>query len=110
MTELELILTSLGEAVTRTVAINTDAKGFDENKTAAIKGGKTAGEARERVEDATGVKVVSAENFLPKPKETSDLPSTPSEPKGSIVSAQPHKAEVSVKPNIPHKKAFFRPQ
>ena len=81
MTELELILTSLGEAVTRTVAINTDAQGFDENKTAAIKGGKTAGEARERVEAATGVKVVSAENFLPKPKDTGDLHSSSSESK-----------------------------
>ena len=64
MTELELILTALGEAVTRTVAVDEDAQGFDENKTAAIKGGKTAGEARERVEIATGKKVVSKENYL----------------------------------------------
>ena len=69
MTELELILTSLGEAVTRTVTIGDDAQGFDQNRQAAIKGGKTAGEARERVEAATGKKVVSAENFLPLPKD-----------------------------------------
>jgi hypothetical protein len=31
MTDLELILTSLGEAVTRTVVIEEDAQGFDEN-------------------------------------------------------------------------------
>ena len=69
MTELELILTSLGEAVTRTVTIDNNAHGFDQNRQAAIKGGKTAGEARERVEAATGKKVVSAENFLPLPKD-----------------------------------------
>ena len=37
-------------------------------RTIAIKGGKTAGEAREKVEAATGKKVVSSENFL-KPTE-----------------------------------------
>jgi DNA-damage-inducible protein D len=74
MTELELILTSLGEAVTRTVAIDTDAQGFEENKIAAIKGGKTAGEARERVEAATGKKVVSSENYLKEANEIKQLP------------------------------------
>jgi DNA-damage-inducible protein D len=74
MTELELILTSLGEAVTRTVAVDTDAQGFEENKIAAIKGGKTAGEARERVEAATGKKVVSSENYLKQPNEIKQLP------------------------------------
>jgi DNA-damage-inducible protein D len=74
MTELELILTALGEAVTRTVAVDEDAQGFDENKTAAIKGGKTAGEARERVEIATGKKVVSSENYLKSKDKTGNLP------------------------------------
>ena len=74
MTELELILTALGEAVTRTVAVDEDAQGFDENKTAAIKGGKTAGEARERVEIATGKKVVSSENYLKPAKQSDKLP------------------------------------
>jgi DNA-damage-inducible protein D len=74
MTELELILTSLGEAVTRTVAIDTDAQGFEENKIAAIKGGKTAGEARERVEAATGKKVVSNENYLKAANNIKQLP------------------------------------
>ncbi len=81
MTELELILTALGEAVTRTVAIDKDAQGFNENKTAAIKGGKTAGEARERVEIATGKKVVSSENYLKPPKGTDSLPQSPIDPK-----------------------------
>ena len=74
MTELELILSALGEAVTRTVAVDEDAQGFDENKTAAIKGGKTAGEARERVEIATGKKVVSSENYLKPVKQSDKLP------------------------------------
>ena len=74
MTELELILTALGEAVTRTVAIDEDAQGFNENKTAAIKGGKTAGEARERVEIATGKKLVSSENYLKPVKQSDNLP------------------------------------
>ncbi len=64
MTPLELILTALGEEVTRTIAINNDAQGFNENHEAAQKGGKTAGEALQRVEANTGQKVVSSDNFL----------------------------------------------
>ena len=64
MTPLELILSALGEETTRVIAINQDAQGFNENHEAATKGGKTAGEARERVEAATGEKVVSKANFL----------------------------------------------
>jgi DNA-damage-inducible protein D len=75
MTDLELILTSLGEAVTRTVAIDEGAQGFEDNKEAAIKGGKAGGQARRNVEKITGKKVVSSENFLPKSKETDALPS-----------------------------------
>jgi DNA-damage-inducible protein D len=64
MTPLELILTALGEEVTRTIAVKEDAQGFNENHEAAQKGGKTAGEALKRVEAATGEKVVSKDNFL----------------------------------------------
>jgi DNA-damage-inducible protein D len=64
MTPLELILTALGEEVTRTIAINNDAQGFHENHEAAQKGGRTAGEALQRVEANTGQKVVSSANFL----------------------------------------------
>lgn len=64
MTDLELILTALGEAVTRTVAIEEDAQGFDENAQAATKGGQAGGQARRNVEKITGKKVVSAENYL----------------------------------------------
>lgn len=64
MTDLELILTALGEAVTRTVAVETDAQGFEENRTAAIKGGQAGGQARRNVEKITGKPVVSTQNFL----------------------------------------------
>ena len=64
MTPLELILSALGEETTRVIAINHDAQGFNENHEAAAKGGKIAGEARERVEVGTGEKVVSKANFL----------------------------------------------
>lgn len=64
MTPLELILTALGEEVTRTIAIKQDALGFNENHEAATKGGRIAGEARERVDIGTGEKVVSSENYL----------------------------------------------
>jgi DNA-damage-inducible protein D len=74
MTDLELILTALGEAVTRTVAIDTDAQGFDENKTAAVKGGQAGGMARRNVEKITGKKVVSKENFLKASDDIKELP------------------------------------
>jgi DNA-damage-inducible protein D len=76
MTDLELIFMSLGEALTRRTAIDEDAQGFNENRTAAAKGGFTAGEARKRVEELDGRKVVSSENFLKTngDKDKKDLP------------------------------------
>jgi DNA-damage-inducible protein D len=79
MTDLELVLTALGEAVTRTVIIDTDAQGFDENKVAAAKGGQAGGMARRNVEEITGRNVVSSENFLPKPKDDDSIELPPSE-------------------------------
>jgi DNA-damage-inducible protein D len=75
MTPLELILTALGEEVTRTITIKQDALGFNENHEAALKGGKIAGEARERVEIGTDEKIVSSQNFLHlNDKKTDSLP------------------------------------
>ena len=84
MTPLELILSALGEETTRVIAINQDAQGFNENHEAAAKGGKIAGEARERVEVGTGEKVVSKANFLGlkgsnKPEELPPSEDTPKE-------------------------------
>lgn len=64
MTPLELILTSFGEEVTRQIAINDEAQGFNENHDAAAKGGSLAGQARLNVENQLKKTVISAENFL----------------------------------------------
>ena len=58
----------LGEAATTEIARNKDAQGFNENKTAAKKGGRISGEARENLESETGTKVVSSENYLTEPE------------------------------------------
>lgn len=63
MTNLELIFTMLGEEQTKQEAILSDAQGFDENKGAAIKGGKAAGKALGAFEQETGQKVVTSANF-----------------------------------------------
>ncbi len=64
MTDLELIFSMLGEASTTEIAREKDAQGFGENTTAARKGGKIAGNARENLEIETGKKVVSSGNYL----------------------------------------------
>ncbi|MCK9212194.1 MAG: Bro-N domain-containing protein [Ignavibacteriaceae bacterium] len=64
MTDLELIFTMLGEASTSEITKKVDAKGFVENKTAAKKGGKIAGDARVALEKETGKSIVSKENYL----------------------------------------------
>lgn len=64
MTDLELIFSMLGEAATKEIAVNRDAKGFDENKSAAKIGGKIAGDARYQLEQESGKPVISQENYL----------------------------------------------
>jgi hypothetical protein len=64
MTDLELIFSMLGEAATTEIAQAKDAQGFAENKTAAKKGGKIAGDARTELELESGKPVVSEENYL----------------------------------------------
>ena len=68
MTDLELIFTMLGEASTTEIARNKDARGFMENRKAAITGGKVAGKARQDLEKKSGKKVVSKENFKQLPE------------------------------------------
>jgi hypothetical protein len=68
MSDLELIFSMLGEAATTEIARRQDAQGFGENKTAARKGGRIAGEAREKLEVETGNKVVTPENYLTEPE------------------------------------------
>lgn len=49
------------------------AQGFDENRTAARKGGKIAGDAREKLEKETKKMVVSKENYLCAPEKRKRL-------------------------------------
>ncbi|HEX2965928.1 MAG TPA: hypothetical protein VHO84_09085 [Syntrophorhabdaceae bacterium] len=64
MTDLELIFSMLGEAATTEIARVDDAQGFKENEQAARKGGEVAGTARKDLEQKTGKRVVSSENYL----------------------------------------------
>jgi hypothetical protein len=64
MTDLELIFSMLGEAATTEITRVDDAQGFEENRHAARKGGGVAGKARKDLEQKTGKRVVSSENYL----------------------------------------------
>jgi len=75
MTDLELIFSMLGEAATTEITRADDARGFTENKTAARKGGEVAGKARRDLEEKTGKKVVSSENYLTEPESRKRLKS-----------------------------------
>ncbi len=63
MTDLELIFTMLGEASTTEIARKKDARGFPENKKAAVEGGTIAGNARRELEEKSGTQVSVRENF-----------------------------------------------
>ncbi len=68
MNDLELIFTMLGEASTTKIAQNKNVVGFLQNKDAAQKGGKIAGDARENLEIVSGENVVTDENYLEEPE------------------------------------------
>lgn len=65
MTEAELIFTALAELSTTQIAKAENADGFPQNEVAAKKGGSIAKGARQQLEQQTGKRVVSSENFLP---------------------------------------------
>ena len=67
MNDLELIFTMLGEAATTEIAQKKDARGFKQNRGAAKKGGKIAGDARKKLEVESGKPVVTQENYLDLP-------------------------------------------
>ena len=64
MNDLELIFTMLGEASTTKIAKAKDARGFVENEVAAKDGGAIAGSARKALEEKSGEKVSTKENYL----------------------------------------------
>ena len=69
MTDLELIFSMLGEASTTEIARNRNTKGFVENKAAAQKGGRIAGGARQKLENESGKKVSTRQNYLTEPQD-----------------------------------------
>jgi DNA-damage-inducible protein D len=68
MNDLELIFSMLGEAATTEIARVDDARGFQESRKAARKGGEVSGTARKDLERKTGRRVVSPENYLGEPE------------------------------------------
>ena len=65
MSEAELIFTALAELSTRQIAETMEATGMEENKVAGKKGGGIAKKARLDLEEKTGKRIVSGENYLP---------------------------------------------
>ena len=65
MSEAELIFTALAELSTRQIAETMAATGLPENAVAGKTGGGIARKARLNLEEKTGRKVVSGENYLP---------------------------------------------
>ncbi len=63
MTDAELVFTALAELSTRQIAETMEAKGLEENKIPAHKGGSIAKNARLELEQKTGKRVVSNESF-----------------------------------------------
>lgn len=73
MSEAELIFTALAELSTRQIAETDKAKGLKQNATAGKKGGRIAKDARLALENKTGRKVITGENFLPPSKQNKKL-------------------------------------
>ncbi len=71
--EAELIFTALAELSTRQIAETEKAKGVKQNTVAGKKGGKIAKDARLALENKTGRKVITGENFLPPSKQEKKL-------------------------------------
>lgn len=67
MSEAELIFTALAELSTRQVAETQQATGLQENKVAAVVGGRIAKQARQQLEQQTGRSVVTDDNYLAPP-------------------------------------------
>jgi DNA-damage-inducible protein D len=68
MSDLELIFSMLGEAATTEITRVDNAQGFQESRHAARKGGEVAGKARKDLEQKTGKRVVTSENYLRLPQ------------------------------------------
>lgn len=70
MSSAELVFTALAELSTKEIAEVVKAKGFEENKIPAFKGGKIAKDARIALEIKIGKSVVTGKNFLANSRKT----------------------------------------
>ena len=61
------------ELSTRQIAETDEAKGVQQNAKAGKKGGKIAKDARMALENKTGKKVITGENFLPPAKKKTKI-------------------------------------
>jgi len=73
MTDLELIFSMLGEAATTEITKLEKPAGLLANKKTSRRGGEVAGIARRKMEQETGKKVVSKNNFLPLSNKTKKI-------------------------------------
>ena len=64
MTDIEVLLTDIGEVTTRELAKKQRPKGLTENKKVAKLGGEVAKNTRKDIEEKLGETVVSKQNFL----------------------------------------------
>ena len=64
MTDIEVLLTDIGEVTTRELAKKQKPKGLKENKKVAKLGGEVAKNTRKDIEEKLGEMVVSKQNFL----------------------------------------------
>lgn len=72
MSDAELIFTALAELSTRQIAETLEAKGLKENKIPAKRSGKIAKDARIALEEKTGKRIVTGNNFLLSTKKLKD--------------------------------------
>lgn len=73
MSNLELVLNMLAEATTTEISKEKKPKTFKANQRIANQGGTIAGNTRREIEEKTGKKVVTGNNFLPPKKENKKL-------------------------------------
>ena len=64
MTDIEVLLTDLGEIATRDITKVEHPQGFKENMKIAKKGGQVANDAKKSYEKATKKSAISNKNFL----------------------------------------------
>ncbi|MCG2719471.1 MAG: phage antirepressor protein, partial [Nanoarchaeota archaeon] len=68
MTDLELILTMVGEKATTDITKERDSQEFVKLKKDAKEGGEIAGNTRKDIEKKLGKSVISKDNYLDKPE------------------------------------------